>query len=164
MRVVAATHRDLAVMVRRGEFREDLFYRLKVAAVTLPPLRERGDDLLRLAEHFLAELAVAKPPRLAADARARLTTHRWPGNVRELRNVLAVAAALATGGVIRACDLELPVEEGPKGGYHQQVEDLRRRLVADALAAGGGNRAEAARRLGLSRQALSYLVRELGLA
>ncbi len=164
VRVVAATHRDLAAMVRRGEFREDLYYRLKVAAVTLPPLRERGDDLQLLAEHLLSALSPGKPPRLAPEARRRLRTHAWPGNVRELRNVLSVATALTSDGVIRARDLELPAEAQASGGYHQQVESLRRRLVAEALAAAGGKRAEAARRLGLSRQALSYLVRELGLA
>jgi DNA-binding NtrC family response regulator len=164
VRLVAATHRDLAAMVRRGEFREDLYYRLKVASVTLPPLRERGEDVLLLAERFVAELGAGKPLRLAADARRRLAAHSWPGNVRELRNVLAVAAALAQDGTVRARDLELPDDAPPAGGYHQQVEALRRRLIADALVATGGNRAEAARRLGLSRQALSYLVRELGLA
>jgi DNA-binding NtrC family response regulator len=172
VRVVAATHRDLAAMVRAGSFREDLYYRLKVASLALPPLRERGDDLLLLARSVLARLAPhGAPPVLSPAAQARLRGHSWPGNVRELANVLAVAAALADGGLILPEHLDLPplpgrggddAGEGPSE-YHRRVDAFRRKLVADALAAAGGNRAEAARRLGLSRQALSYLARQLGL-
>ena len=174
VRVVAATHRDLAARVRDGSFREDLFYRLKVASVELPPLRARGDDVLLLAEHFLAKQAAPEPaPALSPAARTALRAHRWPGNVRELGNVLAVAAALAGGGPILPEHLELPATAGVSEGagaaaagpsdYHRRVDAFRRKLVADALAAEGGNRAAAARRLGLSRQALSYLARQLGL-
>ncbi|HEX9671526.1 MAG TPA: sigma 54-interacting transcriptional regulator, partial [Thermoanaerobaculia bacterium] len=176
VRVVAATHRDLAARVRDGSFREDLFYRLKVASVELPPLRARGDDVLLLAEHFLAKQAAPEPaPALSPAARTALRAHRWPGNVRELGNVLAVAVALAGGGPILPEHLELPAAAGAGDGasataadgpsdYHRRVDAFRRKLVADALAAEGGNRAAAARRLGLSRQALSYLARQLGLA
>jgi DNA-binding NtrC family response regulator len=174
VRVLAATHRDLAARVRDGSFREDLFYRLKVASVELPPLRARGDDVLLLAEHFLARQAAPEPaPVLSPAARAALRGYRWPGNVRELGNVLAVAAALADGGPILPEHLELPAGAGASGGgaaaadgpsdYHRRVDAFRRQLVADALAAEGGNRAAAARRLGLSRQALSYLARQLGI-
>ena len=165
-RVVAATHRDLEAMVTDGEFRQDLFFRLKVATVHLPPLRERGGDILLLAEHFIERQRRHLPHlSLAASAKARLQAHDWPGNVRELTNVLEVAAALADGGAIEAEHLELP-ECRPvrQGDYHLQVEALRRQLVADALDKSGGNRAEAARILGLSRQALSYLVKQLGLS
>ncbi len=174
VRVVAATHRDLAARVRDGSFREDLFYRLKVASVELPPLRARGDDVLLLAEHFLAKQAAPDPaPALSPAARSALRAHRWPGNVRELGNVLAVAAALAGGGPILPEHLELPAAAGASDGsgatadgpsdYHRRVDAFRRKLVEDALAEEGGNRAAAARRLGLSRQALSYLARQLGL-
>jgi transcriptional regulator with AAA-type ATPase domain len=166
VRVLAATHRDLARAVAAGTFREDLFYRLKVGAVDLPPLRDRGDDVLELAALFLARQPLSPPPRLAPAARERLRAHSWPGNVRELENVLRLAAALATGGVIQPEHLELPAAATPaadSGSYHQQVEALRRRLLAEAIAAAGGNHAEAARRLGISRQALSYLVRQRGL-
>jgi DNA-binding NtrC family response regulator len=176
VRVVAATHHDLAAMVAAGSFRRDLYYRLKGAAIELPPLRDRGDDVLALADHLLARLAGRlpgaaaqrlAPPRLAPPAAARLLAHDWPGNVRELENVLAVAATLAAadGGTILAEHLELPAPpagEADASPYHAQVDLLRRRLVADALAAAGGVQAEAARRLGLSRQAMSYLVRRLG--
>ncbi len=163
VRVVTATHRDLGSMVREKTFREDLYYRLRVAVVELPPLRERGGDVLLLAEHFLARTSRGRRPcRLSRAARERLLAHRWPGNVRELENVLEVAAALAEGGAIESDHLQLPeARPAPAGTYHQQVETFRRRLVEEALQAAHGNRAEAARRLGLTRQALSYLVRQL---
>jgi two-component system NtrC family response regulator len=168
VRIVAATHRDLAAMVAAGSFRQDLYYRLKVGNVQLPPLRERGRDVVLLAERFLAAADErGAPPRLSRAAAARLLAHRWPGNVRELQNVLAVAALLAAGGTIEPEHLDLPVvvraDGGRAPGYHDQIDELRRRLVSEALAASGGNQAAAARRLGVSRQALSYLVRQLGL-
>lgn|GEM_PF-393578 len=175
VRVVAATHRDLEERVREGGFREDLFYRLRGAQVLLPPLRDRGRDVERLAEHLLQQHTGpsrrpfpgdedgASPPRLTAAARRALRAHAWPGNVRELQNVLGTAAALATDGAIEPEHLDLPRRTVPAGDYHQQVESFRRRLVEEALAAAGGNRSEAARRLGLTRQALSYLVRRFDL-
>ncbi len=173
VRVVAATHRDLPRLVAEGTFREDLFYRLQVGRVELPPLRDRGRDVLRLADHLLrrgtARTGAAGPAgtngsgRLSPAARDRLLAHRWPGNVRELQNVLAVAATLADDGPIEVEHLGLAEAPAAGSDYHREVDALRRRLVVDALAACHRNRAEAARRLGLSRQALSYLVRQLGL-
>ncbi len=173
VRVLAATHRDLAGMVTAGSFRRDLFFRLRVGCVEMPPLRDRGDDLLRIADRFLNRLDRLNridprraPARLTREARARLLAHRWPGNVRELENVLSVAAALAGGGVIEPSHLELPAAatEDPAGSYHQQVDALRRRLVAEALEDCGDNHTRVAVRLGISRQAVSYLIRQLGLA
>jgi DNA-binding NtrC family response regulator len=182
VRVLAATHHDLERAVAGGAFRGDLFYRLKVGAVDLPPLRERGADVLQLADLFLSRHS--PPPRLAAATRELLRSYSWPGNVRELENVLRLGAAMAADGVIQPAHLELPRVTGnalsgrgpanetsgaaaaaapSSGSYHQQVEALRRQLVVEAIAAAGGNHAEAARRLGISRQALSYLVRQLGL-
>jgi two-component system NtrC family response regulator len=159
-RIVAATHRSLSSMVDAGEFRRDLFYRLKVGSVVLPPLRERGMDVLLLGEHFL----VGEGYQLSADARRRLRSYPWPGNVRELRNTLEVAKALSDDYVIRPEHLELPDSDiGVAIGYHEQVRQFRRELVREALQASGGNRAQAARILGLSRQALSYLVRSLAI-
>ena len=163
VRVITATHRDLEQMVSRGEFRRDLFYRLKAATVTLPPLRDRGKDILLLADHFLT-LRRSKN-RLSEKVRARLLSHQWPGNVRELQNVVGVADTLAQGQAIRIEHLDLPqpaVET--MGDYHQMVEQYRKDLISKAMSETGGNRAAAARRLGLSRQALSYLVRQLGLS
>jgi transcriptional regulator with PAS, ATPase and Fis domain len=160
VRIVAATHRNLSSMVRDGEFRRDLFYRLKVGSVVLPPLRQRGGDVLLLGEYFV----VREGYQLSSDARRRLRSYPWPGNVRELRNTLEVAKALSDDYVIRPEHLELPESEsGSVVGYHQQVREFRRDLVREALRASGGNRSEAARNLGLSRQALSYLVRSLAI-
>ncbi|MEE8524276.1 MAG: sigma 54-interacting transcriptional regulator, partial [Thermoanaerobaculia bacterium] len=121
VRIVAATHRDLEQMVQAGTFRQDLFYRLKVATIAVPPLRLRGDDILRLADFFLARIEVGgSAPRLSESVRQRLVTHPWPGNVRELHNVLAVAAALSADGEVRNQHLDLPEPSAsPRGEYHQ---------------------------------------------
>ncbi|MEM9552884.1 MAG: sigma 54-interacting transcriptional regulator [Acidobacteriota bacterium] len=171
VRILAATHRDLAQMVDAGAFRQDLFFRLKVAKVELPPLRYRGGDIQRLAEHFLNRIP-GRRLRLDATARRQLSAYGWPGNVRELRNVLEVAAALTSDETIRIehLDLQQASSGGRVGGvgehsrdYHGQVEEFRRRLLTTALERAGGNRSAAARKLGISRQALSYLVRQLDL-
>lgn len=160
VRVLAATHRNLESMVDEGQFRRDLFYRLKVSSLTLPPLRHREGDVLLLAEHFVS----CSGHRLTPRACQRLLKYHWPGNVRELRNILQVAVALSEDDVIDLPSLELPQQQHDKGlGYHAQVEELRCRLVREALAASDGHRARAARRLGVSRQALSYLVKRFDL-
>ena len=168
VRLVAATNRDLESMIQKGEFRADLYYRLRVGALELPPLREREDDIVLLADHFLRSDPASRVVELGSSALSRLRQYDWPGNVRELKNVLSVAVALAKGGAIRPEHLDLPYrvsrsEALPQIGYHELVLKYRRQLVAEALSSAGGNRAEAARRLGLTRQALSYLVRKLGL-
>ena len=148
-------------MAERGEFRRDLYYRLRVGRVKLPPLRDRGEDVLLLARTFLGALG-QPPPRLSPAARRRLLDYHWPGNVRELKNVLEVAAALSDNGTIEADLLDLPKTDRPaRHGYHERLRQFRYSMVAEALDASDGNRAAAARRLGLSRQALSYLVRRL---
>ena len=169
VRLVAATHRDLAAMVREGRFRQDLYYRLKVCTVVMPPLRDRGDDLELLCERILDQERSRRGSarlRLTAEARRRLAAHSWPGNVRELGHVLQAAAALVGDGPIgvEVLDLAVQEEDRPIGDYHRDVDEFRRALLKRALAAESGNRAAAARRLGITRQALSYLVRELGLA
>ncbi|MEM7050400.1 MAG: sigma 54-interacting transcriptional regulator [Acidobacteriota bacterium] len=159
VRVVAASHRDLAEMALQGAFRHDLFYRLRGAAVELPALRQRGDDILLLADSILAGRG-----RLSAAARRAMLAHRWPGNVRELENSLKAALALSGGRVIEPRHLELleqPVSADED--YHRAVEGFRRQLVESALERADGNRAAAARQLGLTRQALSYLVKKLDL-
>jgi DNA-binding NtrC family response regulator/tetratricopeptide (TPR) repeat protein len=162
VRVLAATHRNLARMVSQGTFRQDLYYRLKVGTVDLPPLRDRGTDVLLLADHFLARRN-GKRMRLSREARARLLAHSWPGNVRELANLLDTAAALADL-VIGPEHLELPEMESPRAGsYHQQMETFRRQVIERALAACEGRQADAARSLGITPQALSYFIRRLRL-
>jgi transcriptional regulator with AAA-type ATPase domain len=162
VRVVAATHRDLVAQVDGGAFRQDLYYRLGVATVRLPPLRERGEDVLLLARQFLAEHGGGLA--LAADAEQLLLACSWPGNVRELRSVIQVAAAVHDGdGPLHARDLEVSPAPRPPASYHAALDAERRRLLEGALAAASGRRAEAARRLGITPQAISYLVRRLGL-
>ncbi|TNF73272.1 MAG: sigma-54-dependent Fis family transcriptional regulator, partial [Acidobacteria bacterium] len=163
-RVVAATHRDLERMVAAGEFRQDLLFRLRVGAVELPPLRDRGDDIELLAEHFLRRLHLPRPLRFSRAARTKLLGYSWPGNVRELQNIVQAAAVLTEGEIIDLEHLDLPYASEPSSmGYHEKVEDYRRRLILEALAATDRNRSAAARRLGMSRQNLSYLIRKLGI-
>ena len=166
-RLVSATHRNLAEMVKAGEFRQDLYYRLRVAYVEAPPLREREGDAMLLARHFLEEsVPYRQDLRLSDAAWARIRGYSWPGNVRELKNAIDGAVALAEGSEISADMLGLPEEtageEAPaQSGYHWKMEQYRRRLIGNALAEAGGNQARAARALGISRQAMSYLVRKL---
>jgi two-component system NtrC family response regulator len=164
VRVLAATHRDLSAMVRDKTFRQDLYFRLKGGIVNLPPLRDRGDDLLLLSETFLSRLGLRPAPRLSKEARSCLLAYPWPGNIRELENVLRAAAALAGSDPIQPEHLDLPaVEKTSAAIYHQAVEAVRRHEIESALAACEGNRAKAARRLGMTRQGLSYLLRQLGI-
>lgn len=159
VRVLAATHRDLATMVEAKTFRLDLYHRLGVGRIELPPLRNRGDDVLHLADRFLQRAGA----QLSREARACLSSHPWPGNIRELQNVLSAAVALAGGRIIRPEHLELP-DSGPPPGlsYQEQMDAARRRAIYGALEACGGNQSAAARRLGLSRQGFHHILQELG--
>ncbi len=161
VRILTATHRDLDRMVHDGLFRRDLLYRLDVLRVRVPPLRERPDDVVFLAERFLAE----HDARLALDgaAKARLCAHPWPGNVRELRNAIARAAAMRHGDVLGASDIELPETVGAGGALSGRVADAERDAILDALEACGGNQTRAAQRLGISRRALIYKMEKRGL-
>ncbi len=165
-RLVSATHRDLPAMVEAGEFREDLYYRLGVATVEAPALRDRDGDIMLLAHHFLGLFSGAREAqRFSEDARKRLLEHPWPGNVRELRNVVESAVALGEGSEITTGVLGLPglPRRPPQvdgASYHWKLEQYRRGLIRKALQDAGGNQARAARALGMSRQALSYLVRK----
>ncbi|CAN5907212.1 two-component system response regulator GlrR [soil metagenome] len=174
VRVVAATHRDLAAAVRDGSFREDLYYRLDVLSIKVPPLRERLADILPLAEYFLRCAAAPRAPKLlSAPAAQRLLTHGWPGNVRELRNLMERCQALARHRVIGAADLALDASEAAPlslppswldGDLPAAVEKLERLLISHALEATQGNRAETARRLGIHRQLLYRKLTQYGLS
>jgi two-component system, NtrC family, response regulator HydG len=167
VRIVAATNRELESMVEQGSFRQDLYFRLKVATVLLPPLRERGGDVLLLADRFVE--AIRDRGRkgglhLTADARRALAAHAWPGNVRELKNTLEAAAALAGDSITpEHLDLRAAAPQTGDGDYHRQVEEFRVRLVRRALEAADGSLAGAARQLGITRQFLSQFVRKHGL-
>jgi DNA-binding NtrC family response regulator len=164
VRIIAATNQDLKKRVAEGKFREDLFYRLNVISITLPPLRERRADVRPLAEHFLRELKAGA--RFSAEAAEALERYDWPGNVRELRNAVERAVALGDGGEITPGDLppELLLSASlPPDSFHGQVEDYRRRLIRETLARCGGNQTRAAEALKLQRTYLARLIRQLGL-
>ena len=163
VRVVAATHRDLVQMVREGTFREDLFYRLVVITVRLPPVREHKQDLGFLAERLLARHHPGA--QLAPGSVAALERHDWPGNVRELRNVLTRAVVLH-GSVIRPEHLSFDPWgfSTPPLVRPQTLEDAERQRIVDALARHDGNRARAAVELGIPRTTLIYKMRKLEIA
>ena len=166
VRVLAATHRDLAAMVQAGTFREDLYWRLGVVPLHLPPLRERLGDIVPLAEHFLAASGTGR--HLSAEAAARLLGHRWPGNVRELRNAMERVAALGRRPLVGAEELGFlgsvaapaPAEDLLAGTLPEAVARLEAAMIRRALDKSGGNRAEAARLLGIHRQLLYEKLRQ----
>jgi two-component system response regulator AtoC len=173
VRVIAATARDLERDVAAGAFREDLFYRLNVLRVAVPPLRERREDIPLLVDHFLAHFreALGRPLRAIADeALDALVRYRWPGNVRELENVMERAAILCTGERIGLSDLPASVVESPAGPSEPGDHSLRRarraaefEAIRRALAATDGNRTRAARLLEISHRALLYKLKEYGI-
>jgi transcriptional regulator with GAF, ATPase, and Fis domain len=179
VRLLAATHRDLHEMVHDGRFREDLYYRLAVVPLEVPPLRARADDLPELIRHLLGTVAVdlkLAPKTVTNEAMARLASYGFPGNVRELRNLLERATILCQGESIDAADLGLGTADdemdsiatcvaslGDDLDLRRLLEQIEKRIVTRTLVASGGVQAEAARRLGISRSDLSYKLRRLGL-
>ncbi len=171
VRIIAAVNRDLETLVREGGFREDLFYRLNVVSVTLPPLRERSGDIPALVAHFLAKHAQGRSVRVTSGAMSRLMAHRWPGNVRELEN--EIMRALVLGGdeideqvVLPGKDLDEPAGSTETGGslmMHEHVDMLERSLIRRALSRVGGNQSAAARLLGISRFGLIKKMKRLGI-
>ncbi len=169
-RVLAATARDLEAEVRAGRFREDLFYRINVVVITLPPLREREDDIAPLSRHFVARLAqrFGRPLSLSADAIAWLEQQPWPGNVRELENAIERAAVLSEKTVLDRGDFSAvpPRHEVERGSGGEEgdgtlksiVEAAERKAIIDALKATDGNRRAAAQRLGVSLRTLFYKI------
>jgi DNA-binding NtrC family response regulator len=163
---VAATNRDLTKAVERGDFREDLYYRLQVFEVHIPPLRERGADIVPLSEAFLQEIgkSFGRPPAgLTRDAREALLQHDWPGNVRELRNALERAAILCEGGLINVHHLALRPATRPSGTRTTDLNTLGREIIAQVLRECRWNKSKAAQRLGLSRTQLYVRMRKYGL-
>jgi DNA-binding NtrC family response regulator len=162
VRVIAATHVNLAASVRRGEFREDLYYRLDVMSIELPPLRARRDDILPLARHFLARFAEqygVPTPRLSASAEVELRTRDWPGNVRELRNAIERAVLLATSEVLDPEAFPPPraaLDERAPGElpFPATMREITRAAAVAMVDLCGGNKSDAARRLGISRARL----------
>ncbi len=178
VRVVSATHRDLEEDIQTGKFREDLYYRLKVVEIDLPPLRERIEDFPALADRFLGQVATRldrEKKELGSAALARLARHSWPGNVRELRNVLERAAVLAMDSEISEADLQLesaadvvpPTVPGLELSFSdakkQTVETFERQYLSEALRENEGNVSRTAGAIGMVRQSLQQKIRELGL-
>ncbi len=179
VRVVAATHRNLAEDVKRERFREDLYYRLKVVEIELPPLRERREDVPALAQRFLehvTERLGLEKKRLGESALARLARHSWPGNARELENAIEQAAVLGSGATIEEADLNLGEEEAAASAGLGELEELafvdakkravekfERAYLLKALRRSGGNISRAAESIGMVRQSLQQKIRDLGL-
>ncbi len=179
VRVVAATHRDLETEVKEGRFREDLYYRLKVVEVTLPPLRDRAEDIPALVERFLSQVAERlgrDKKSIDPDALADLVRHPWRGNVRELRNTIERAAVLSSGETIGVDDLDLDPSGGDSGGdagislemsfrdaKKQMVEGFERQYLIRALREHDGNVSRTAESIGMVRQSLQQKIRELDL-
>jgi two-component system, NtrC family, response regulator AtoC len=176
VRVVAATNRDLAKAVAAGQFREELYYRLNVIPVTLPPLRDRKEDIPLLVQHFLGRFSteLGRPIEgVSPEAMAALVAHAWPGNVRELRNVLERGAVVAKKPVIQVGDLGLPQPEAGAApaqnggavsrGEPPSLEEIERRHVAEVLAFTNGNVTQAARVLGIDRMTLYNKMKRYGL-
>ena len=173
VRILSATHRKLADLVAEGKFREDLFYRVNVIELRVPPLRERGEDVALLAESILTRLArrmKIEAPALAPDALKALGDYPFPGNVRELENILERAMTLSAGGTIGLSDIQLratpAATAGPaasSGALGDQLDDIEREAIVKALEQTRYNKTAAAKLLGMSFRALRYRVKKLGL-
>ncbi|HVO31835.1 MAG TPA: sigma 54-interacting transcriptional regulator, partial [bacterium] len=179
VRILAATHQDLATLCQEGKFREDLYYRLNVFPIVLPPLRARATDIPLLADYFLRRLAkdngAPEPKRISADALRALTSYRWPGNVRELQSVVERSSLMAETDEIRLEDLPVEIRtpakkvtlnktiefEIPEEGF--VFEEFEREVIARAMEKSGGVIARAARMLGMSYRTLQYRLEKFGL-
>ena len=172
-RIISATNREIETLVREGRFREDLYYRLNVFRLILPPLRERPADIPLLARHLLGKLTarMGKPPHvLGAGAEEKLRSYSFPGNVRELENVLERALIFCEGNEIRGQDIDLhretapaPSGTGPSAGDPRSLGELEKDAVITALARSGGNRTRAAEELGVSRKTILNKIKAYGI-
>jgi len=172
VRLIAATNRNLEEAVRKGEFRQDLYYRLAVVKLTMPPLRERREDIPMLARHFLqknAKRCKVKAKPLSREAMAALVNYEWPGNVRELENAVERALVMGSSDMVLLEDLpeslleQSSPEEMHEGRYHASVKDLKKQLILGAVEQTRGNYVEAAGILGVHPNYLHRLIRNLGL-
>jgi len=172
IRVIAATNKDLREEVQNGTFREDLFFRLNVISITIPPLRDRKEDILVIANKFIEQYCMEggrQIPSLSARAKKALVDYEWPGNVRELENVLERAIVLGAKDTIDAEDLLLDLsiqidkQPGIDKPFRELVRDVKRDIVMRALSECGGNQSKAAEKLSLTQPYLSRLMRDLGL-
>jgi transcriptional regulator with GAF, ATPase, and Fis domain len=172
IRLIAATNRDLSAAVRSGEFRQDLYYRLAVVKLTMPPLRERREDIPMLTRHFLqkyAKRSKVKAKPVSREAMAALVTYEWPGNVRELENAVERALVMGSSDIVQLEDLpeslleQAPAAETHEGKYHAGLKELKKQLILDAVEQTRGNYVDAAGILGVHPNYLHRLIRNLGL-
>jgi len=172
VRLIAATNRDLQEAVRTGEFRQDLYYRLAVVKLTMPPLRERRDDIPMLTRHFVQKNAMrckVKPKPVSREAMAALVNYEWPGNVRELENAIERALVMGSSDMLLLEDLpeslleQTPPDKMHEGQYHASVKELKKQLILGAVEQTNGNYVEAAGILGVHPNYLHRLIRNLGL-
>ncbi len=172
IRLIAATNRDLAEAARKAEFRQDLYYRLAVVKLTMPPLRERREDIPMLTRHFIqkhAKRCKVKAKPVSREAMAALVNYDWPGNVRELENAIERALVLGSSDMVLLEDLPESVveqnspDETHEGKYHAQVKHLKKQLILDAVEQTGGNYVDAAGILGVHPNYLHRLIRNLGI-
>ena len=173
VRFIAATNKNLTEMVKQGTFREDLYYRLNVFSIELPPLRNRKEDIPLLAFHFLEEMA--NPVRLSVESLQLLTAYSWPGNVRELQNTLERAAVLTDSGVIEPQQLTLHIksalpvhifqnhESAQSGSIDERLDDVERSLIIEALNRSGGVQVKAAEILGINQRSMWHRIKKLGI-
>jgi DNA-binding NtrC family response regulator len=171
-RLIAATNRDLRGMVDDGDFREDLFYRLYVVVITLPPLRDRQDDILLLLNHYLAVFNEENGKKIEGFTPAAydlLSRYDWPGNIRELRNLVERMVVLAHGNMLDVADISVQVREKALGSGEVKidaeltVDEMEKRMVIQALEKTGGNRTKAAEKLGISRRTLHRKLNQYGI-
>jgi len=173
IRLVTATNNDLAKLVQEGKFRKDLFYRINVLTITLPPLRERRDDIPLLVRHFIDDFAREnnrKIEDISSEAMAALVSCNWPGNVRELKNVIERMVVLSHGAKLTHRDLPASLRVNEKtsaksGGMASafSIKEANRHMIISALETNGGNRTLAAKQLGISRRTLHRKLREFGI-
>jgi transcriptional regulator with GAF, ATPase, and Fis domain len=172
IRLIAATNRDLSAAVRTGDFRQDLYYRLAVVRLTMPPLRERREDIPMLVRHFLQKYAKRsnlKPKPVSREAMAALVNYEWPGNVRELENAIERALVMGSSDAVLLEDLpeslleQESAAEMHEGKYHASLKELKKQLIIDAVEQTRGNYVEAAGILGVHPNYLHRLIRNLGL-
>lgn len=156
-RVIAASHVDLKSEVVQGEFREDLFYRLNILPLTIPPLRKRGKDILMLSEHFLTDLSHGQVHNMSEEVKAKLLKHRWPGNVRELRNVIQRAIVMCEDNTLLVADLGL---ENSERQLLPSVDQIDLDYLLQAIEENKHNMSAAARHLGISRTTLYRLIKK----
>ncbi|MCA9240449.1 MAG: sigma-54-dependent Fis family transcriptional regulator, partial [Planctomycetales bacterium] len=174
VRMISATNRNLEQMIEDGTFREDLYFRLNVVTLETPPLRERGDDLLLLANHFLSHFCQAagrKTPSWTAESKKRLFAHRWQGNVRELRNLMERLAYLGSGDKIHPGELTFATPTSDAGGglldlgmpLTDATDEFQRRYIQRVIDSSRGNVSQAAKRLGVFRSNLYRKMKNLGM-